>query len=187
MLSSKFKQKIIPQMIERFGYKNPFAVPKIEKIVINVGFGKRVVKESGEKRERIIKNITENLALITGQKPVLTKARKSISTFSLRKGLPIGAKVTLRGQRMLDFFEKLIKVVLPRTRDFQGIKRSAVDEKGNLTIGIKDYTAFPEALPPQNQEDIFGLEVCITTTASNKKEGLQLLQLIGVPFEKYGS
>jgi len=181
-LKEKYKQEVIPKMMERFGYENPMAVPKIEKVVVNCGFGRMVVGKGSKEREAIQEHILKTLALITGQKPALRQARKSISSFKLRKGMPIGAMVTLRGQRMYDFLEKLIWVVFPRTRDFKGIPLKSFDEKGNLTVGFKEYIPFPE-VTPEKEKGIFGLEVTITTTAKSREEGVELLKLLGFPIK----
>lgn len=165
-------------MREKFGYKNPMAVPKIEKVVVNCGFGKEVTVRSSAEREKIVKNISNILGLITGQKPSFKRARKSISAFKLKKGMLVGAKVTLRGRRMNDFLERLIWLVLPRTRDFRGISLKSIDKKGNLTIGFREYTSFPEVGP---EKGIFGLEVTVTTTAKSREEGIELLKLLGFP------
>jgi len=181
-LKEKYKKEVIPAMKERFGYKNDLAVPKIEKVTINTGFGRMAVANP-EGRQKLIQYITETLGLITGQKPVLTKARKAISSFKLRKGMPIGAMVTLRGKRMYDFLEKLIGVVLPRVRDFKGIPLKSFDEKGNVTIGFREYLPFPE-ISAEKERAIFGLEVNIATTSKNKEEGIEFLRLMGFPIEK---
>jgi large subunit ribosomal protein L5 len=182
-LKEKYKKEVIPKMMEKFGYKNPMACPKIEKVVANIGFGKQVAGKSSTEREKIQEHILKTLSLITGQKAILTKAKKSISGFKLRKGMPIGAKVTLRGQRMYEFLGKLIWLVLPRTRDFRGIPQSSIDENGNLTIGFKEYTPFPEVVP-EKEKGIFGLEVTVVTTAKTREEGIELLKLLGFPIKR---
>ncbi len=182
-LKDKYKKEIIPEMMKKFGYKNPMAVPKIEKVVVNCGFGRMVDGKTSSERKKIIENISKTLSLIIGQKPGLTKAKKSISSFQLRKGMPIGARITLRKNRMNDFLEKLIWVVLPRTRDFKGVSLKSIDKEGNLTISFKEYSSFPEVLP-EKEKGIFGLEVTIVTTADNQEQSLELLKLIGFPFKK---
>jgi large subunit ribosomal protein L5 len=181
-LKDKYKKEVIPQMMEKFGYKNPMAVPKIEKVVINCGFGKMIVGKGSAEREKIQNHILNTLSLIVGQKPSLKKARKSISSFKLRKGMTIGAQITLRGKKMYEFLEKLIWLVLPRTRDFRGIPLSAFDQNGNLTIGFREYTPFPE-VTPEKEKGIFGLEVTVVTTAKNGEEGIELLKLLGFPIK----
>ncbi len=176
-LLEKYNKEIIPHLVKKFGYKNVMAVPKMEKAVVNVGFG-RQVKDGGDFAEKV----TEALIQITGQKPILTKARKSIAGFKLREGMVIGAKVTLRSGRMYDFIDRLISVALPRSRDFRGIDPKAIDPGGNLTIGIKEDIIFPE-ISYETTKDIFGLEVTITTTAKTSEEGEELLRAIGFPLK----
>jgi len=181
-LSEKYKEEVIPAMMAKFNYKSPMAVPKIEKVVINTGFGKLVVGKTTDERKKIQESILNDLVLITGQKSILTKAKKSISAFKIRKGMPLGAKVTLRGKRMSDFLERLIHIALPRSRDFQGIGLNSFDKKGNLTIGIKEHIVFPE-VSPEKIKQIFGFEIVIVTTAKNREEGVELLKLMGFPIK----
>lgn len=181
-LQEKYKKEVIPAMIKKFGFKNPMAVPRIEKIVVNSGFGKAVITKTSSERDKYIKNVSDVLSLITGQKPSLQNARISIASFKLREGLPIGNRITLRKKKMYDFLEKLIWLVLPRKRDFRGIPLKSVDSHGSLTIGFKEYGPFPEVVL-EKDKNIFGLEVTITTTAKNKEQGIELLRLMGVPFE----
>lgn len=175
-------QKIIPDLIKKFGYKSRMSAPKIEKVVINTGLGRDLADKSSDERKKIIGSVKKDLASITGQAPVLTKAKKSISAFSLREGMAAGAKVTLRGEKMYDFLEKLINVVLPRTRDFWGIDLESVDGKGNLTLGLREHILFPE-ISPEETEKIFGLEITVVTDSENKEEGLEVLRLMGFPFK----
>ncbi len=182
-LQEKFKKEVIPEMMKKFGYKNPMAVPKIEKITVNCGFGKIVAGKTSSEREKYLKNVSEVLSLITGQKPTLQKAKMSISSFKLRKGMPIGSRVTLRKKKMYDFLGKLIWLVLPRKRDFRGIPLKSVDGNGNLTIGFKEYSPFPEVVL-EKDKNIFGLEISITTNAQNRKEGIELMRLMGLPLER---
>lgn len=181
-LKEKYEKEAIPSMMERFGYKNRMAVPRIEKVVINTGFGRLVVGKSGEEQKKIIESIINDITMIGGQKAVLTRARKSISGFKLREGLPIGAKVTLRGKRMYDFLERLIHIVLPRLRDFRGIDRKSVDRNGNLTIGIKEHIFFPE-ISPEKVKHIIGLEITVCTNAKNQETGLELFRSLGFPMK----
>jgi len=181
-LMEKYEKEVIPKMMERFGYKNKMAVPKIEKVVVNCGFGRLLYGKTPAEKEKIYNEVLDNLALICGQRPVLTKARKSISGFKIRKGMPLGAKVTLRKKRMYDFLERLIHIALPRSRDFQGILPKSFDKNGNLTIGIKEHIAFPE-IDPEKASHIFGLEVTIVTNAKSREEGLELLKLLGFPIK----
>jgi large subunit ribosomal protein L5 len=181
-LSEKYKKQIVPEMMERFGYRNKMAVPKIKKIIVNCGFGKQVADKASKEGEKIQKHILQELSLITGQKPALRKAKKSISGFKLREGTVIGAVVTLRGRRMYDFLERLIFITLPRTRDFQGIDSKLFDQKGNLSLGFKEHTSFPE-ISVEKEKSIFGLEVTIVTTSKSREEGIELLRLIGFPIK----
>jgi len=181
-LKEKYKKEVIPQMMEKFGYKNPMAVPKIEKVVLNTSFGKLVSGKTSEEQKKIYQPILEDLALICGQKPILKGAKKSISTFKIREGLPIGATVTLRRKRSADFLERLIHIALPRSRDFRGIDPKSIDKKGNLTIGIKEHITFPEILP-ERAKTIFGLEVTVVTNAKSREEGIELLRLLGFPIK----
>lgn len=176
-LKEKYTKEIVPKLKEKFGYKNNLAVPKLEKVVVNVGFGRHA------KEKAYIDNVVDALARITGQRPVLTKAKKSISSFKIRQGMTIGAKVTLRGQRMYDFVEKLIHISFPRIRDFRGISEKSVDPSGNLTVGFREHLAFPE-IKADEVENVFGLEVCLVTTAKTREEGLELFRLLGFPFKK---
>jgi len=182
-LKEKYTKEAIPQMRERFGYKNTLAVPRIEKVVINTSFGRLVTGKSKQETEKEYKGILDALALIAGQKPVLTKAKKSISGFKLRQGMPVGAKVTLRGQKMYDLLDRLIHIVLPRTRDFAGLEPSSVDKEGNLTIGIKEHIVFPE-ISAEHIKRIFGLELTVATNAKTRKEGLELFKSLGFPLKK---
>ncbi|MCD5396529.1 MAG: 50S ribosomal protein L5 [Candidatus Pacebacteria bacterium] len=182
-LKEKYKKEIIPAMMERFGYKSKMAVPKIEKVVINTGFGRLVAQKTKQEREKIIKEIIDDLAMICGQRPILTLARKSVSGFKIRKGMPIGAKVTLREEKMYDFLERLIYIALPRTRDFKGIDPKSIDKERNLTIGIKEHIVFPE-VATESLSRIFGFEITIVTTAKTREEAEELLKLIGVPIKQ---
>lgn len=171
-----YSQKAASEMTKHFGYSNVMAVPRIQKVVVNVGIGK-IIKENEK-----IDEIMESLRAITGQQPVKTKSKKAIAGFKVRQGMEIGIKTTLRGKRMWEFIDRVIHVTLPRTRDFQGISRKAVDESGNLNIGIKEHTIFPE-ISPERVRHIFGLQITVVTTAKSKKEGLELFKLIGVPLK----
>jgi large subunit ribosomal protein L5 len=176
-LQELYKKEIIPKLKEKFGYKNNLAVPKLVKAVVNVGCGRHTKEKS------YIDNIVSGLSRITGQKPVLTKARKSISSFKIREGMVVGVCVTLRKQRMYDFVEKLIHVSFPRVRDFRGISEKSVDNSGNLTIGLREHLAFPEIMADE-VENIFGLEVSLATTAKTREEALALFKMMGFPFKK---
>jgi large subunit ribosomal protein L5 len=161
-----------------FGYKNVMATPKMKKVVINVGTG-TMVKKDKNKNEAV----ADRLAKITGQKTALRGAKQSISSFKIRQGDPVGVVVTLRGKRMFAFLEKLINVALPRTKDFRGITRGAVDNIGNVTLGIKEHTIFPETAD-EDIRDVFGMSITLVSSAKNKKEGTAFFELLGVPFKK---
>ncbi len=182
-LSEKYKKEVIPEMMKKFGYKNKMAVPRIEKTVINTSYGRLLSDKTGEETRKAIDLILQDLTLITGQKAVKTYARKAIAGFKIRQGLAIGAKVTLRGKKMFDFLEKLINIVLPRTRDFNGLSLQSVDEQGNLTLAIKEQIAFPETVQ-EKAKNIFSLEITVVSSAKNKEGGLNLFKLAGFPFKK---
>lgn len=181
-LQEKYKKEVIPAMRQKFGYRNDMAVPKILKVVINTGFGKLIIGKTSDEQKKIINSISEDLSLIAAQKPILTLSKKAISGFKLRQGIAIGAKVTLRRKMMYDFLERLINIVLPRSRDFQGIPSDSFDKKGNLTLAIKEHIAFPE-VSPEKTKNIFGLEITVVTTSKKKEEGLALLKLMGFPIK----
>lgn len=176
-LKEKYQKEIVKELEEKFGYKNDMLVPRLTKVVLNVGFGNH------SKEKEYIASVVKGLTSISGQKPVLTLAKQSISAFKIREGMTIGAKVTLRGQRMYDFVEKLVGITFPRVRDFRGISDKGIDNKGNLTIGFKEHVAFPE-IRVEDIESIYGLEVCLSTTANTKAEGLELFRAFGFPFKK---
>ncbi|MFA5360295.1 MAG: 50S ribosomal protein L5 [Patescibacteria group bacterium] len=175
-LKQKYKKEIVPKMIEKFGYKNIMAVPKLTKVVINAGVGRNA------KDKNFIESVVSSLERISGQKPVQTKAKQSISAFKTRKGMIIGVAVTLRGQRMYDFMEKLIHVTFPRIRDYRGIDPKQVDNHGNLAVGFKEHIAFPE-IKADEVQNVHGLQVCLSTTAKTNKEGLELFKLMGFVFK----
>ncbi|OGF30378.1 50S ribosomal protein L5 [Candidatus Falkowbacteria bacterium RIFOXYD2_FULL_35_9] len=172
-----YQEKIIPALKEKFGYKNNMQVPTMKKVVLNVGIG------AGLKDKDYIDAVEKNLQRITGQMPVKTLAKKSISNFKIREGMVVGLKVTLRGDRMWDFVEKLVKVTLPRVRDFQGINPKSFDGMGGYSLGFKEQLAFPEILPDE-VDRTHGLEINITTSAKNNEEAFEFLNLLGFPFKK---
>ncbi|MBO8158051.1 50S ribosomal protein L5 [Thermosyntropha sp.] len=178
-LQELYRQEIVPKLMEKFGYKNVMQVPKIDKIVLNVGVGEAV------QNPKALDGAVNDLTAITGQKPVVTRARKSIAGFKLREGMPIGCKVTLRGERMYDFLDKLINFALPRVRDFRGVSPDAFDGRGNYALGIKEQTIFPE-IEYDKIDKIRGLEVSIITTAKTDEEARELLRLMGMPFRDRG-
>lgn len=172
-------QKETKVLQERLKVANVWALPRINKIVVNAGLGRAVA--SSAKPEDVVKRVSEELARITGQKPVVTRAKKAIASFKTRIGMPIGLKVTLHGSKMYDFLERFVKVALPRTRDFRGIKESAVDTNGNLNVGIKDHTVFSEA--SADVAHSFGLEFTTSVLNSNRLKSLEFFKTIGFPFE----
>jgi large subunit ribosomal protein L5 len=176
-IKEKFQKEVTPQMMEKRGYKSVMQVPRLNKIVLNIGMGEAT------QNAKALESAEADLAAIAGQHPVITRAKKSISAFKLRAGMPIGAKVTLRGERMYDFFEKLVNIALPRVREFQGVPRTAFDGRGNYTLGIKEQIVFPE-IEFDKVDKVRGLEVIIVTTANTDEEGRELLELLGMPFIK---
>ena len=176
-LKEKYRKEVIPAMMERYGYKNIMQVPRLEKVVLNIGVGEAIQNaKSLEAAER-------DLAAISGQHPVTTRAKKSIAAFRLRTGMPVGLKVTLRGERMYDFFDKLVNAVLCRIREFQGVSRNSFDGRGNYTLGFREQTVFPE-VDYDKIDKARGLEVSIITTAKEDEEGRHLLELLGMPFAR---
>jgi len=179
-LKEKYQKEIIPQMMKEFGYKNPMAVPKIKKVVINTSFGRLVAGKTAEEQKKIYTTILDDLSLICGQRSVLTEAKKSIAGFKIREGMPIGAIVTLRGNKMYDFLERLIHIAFPRSRDFHGIEKKSFDRKGNLTVGIKESIVFPE-ISPERAKTIFGFEITLVTSVKSREEGINFLKTMGFP------
>lgn len=172
-----YNQEVKKKLIERLKLKNSMEAPRVVKVVLNVGAGEAVSSKG------VLEKVQEQLTAISGQKAVITKARKSVSAFKIRKGLPIGAKVTIRGMRMYEFLEKLIKIVIPRLRDFRGIQVSSVDPHGNLNIGFSEQTIFPE-IDFDKIDKIRGLEVTVVTDAKTHEKGKTLFELLGIPFKK---
>jgi len=171
-----YKNEIISKLTEEFQYTNVMAVPKLEKIVLNVGVGEAI------QDKKVLDTIVSNMALITGQKPVTTKAKKSISNFKLREGMPIGCKVTLRGRIMYEFLDRLVTLALPRTRDFQGVTDKSFDGRGNYTMGIKEHTIFPE-IDTDKVTKMHGMDVTFVTSAQTDEEAYALLKHFGMPFK----
>ncbi|AKS37126.1 50S ribosomal protein L5 [Anoxybacillus gonensis] len=176
-LKEKYLKEVVPALMSKFNYKSVMQVPKIEKIVINMGVGDAV------QNAKALDNAVEELALISGQKPVVTRAKKSIAGFRLREGMPIGAKVTLRGERMYEFFDKLVSVSLPRVRDFRGVSKKSFDGRGNYTLGVKEQLIFPE-IDYDKVNKVRGMDIVIVTTAKTDEEARELLALLGMPFQK---
>ena len=181
-LKEKYEKEIIPAMKEKFGYKNIMVVPRFEKVVINTGFGRITSGKTSDEQKKIINSIMDDLSLICGQRPALTKAKKSVAAFKIRQGMNIGAMVTLRRAKMYDFIDKVINIALPRSRDFQKVSEKLFDKKGNLTIPIKEHIIFPE-ISPEDVKIIFGFEITIVTTAKTREEGIELLRLAGLPIK----
>lgn len=176
-LAEKYQKEVVPALREKFNYGNKLAVPKVLKITVNAGINIRVADNTYQE------TVENTIIRITGQKPVKTKAKKAISAFKVKEGMVVGMKATLRGQKMYDFLDKLISIALPRIRDFRGLPTKNVDQQGNLSIGIKEHNVFPE-IKSDEIEKIHGLEITITTNANNREKGLELLRLMGLPFQK---
>jgi large subunit ribosomal protein L5 len=173
----QYKSDVIPQLMTEFGYKNVMQVPKLQKIVVNIGLGEAI------QNAKAIDAAVSDLSAITGQKPVVTRAKKSIAAFKLRAGMPIGAMVTLRGQRMYEFLDRLTSVTMPRIRDFRGVSPNSFDGRGNYTLGLREQIVFPE-IDYDKVDKTRGLEMSFVTTAKNDEEGRRLLALLGVPFAR---
>jgi len=176
-LKAHYKKNVVPALTKEFGYKNVMAVPKLEKVAINIGLGEAT--QNGKLMDGAVNELTQ----IVGQKPVITKARKSIAAFKLREGMSIGCMVTLRGDRMYEFLDRLMNVALPRVRDFRGVSQKSFDGRGNYTLGIRDQLIFPE-IDYNKVEKVKGMNISITTTAKTDQEGLALLRQLGMPFRQ---
>ena len=176
-LRQKYENEVKNQMVEKFGYKSVMQIPTIDKIVINMGIGDAV------SNSKVLDEAVAELALITGQKPDITRAKKSIAGFRLREGMPIGCKVTLRGERMYDFLDKLVSVSLPRVRDFRGVSKKSFDGRGNYTLGVKEQLIFPE-IDFDKVNKVRGMDIVVVTTANTDEEARELLTQLGMPFQK---
>lgn len=176
-LVEKYKETVMPSMMSKFNYKSIMEVPAVEKIVINIGVGEAV------SNSKILDEAIEELAQITGQAPVVTRAKKSIANFKLREGMPIGCKVTLRGEKMYEFLDKLMNISLPRVRDFRGVSNTSFDGRGNYTLGIKEQLIFPE-IDYDKVTHTRGMDIIVVTTAKTNEEGKALLEELGMPFKK---
>lgn len=174
-LKEKYRKEVVPSLMKRFGYRNLMQVPKLEKIVINIGVGEAI------QNVKFLESSISDLTIITGQKPIMRRAKKSISNFKLREGAPIGCCVTLRKDRMLDFFDKLVNIAIPRIRDFRGVPAKSFDGRGNFNLGLKEQLIFPE-IDYDKVEKIRGMNITICTTAKTDEEGLELLKALGMPF-----
>lgn len=176
-IREKYNQEVLPALMKKFAYKNPMQAPKLEKIVINIGLG------AAKENAKLLESAVEELKIITGQAPVITRAKKSIANFKLREGQAIGCKVTLRGEKMESFFDKLVNISLPRVRDFRGVSNTSFDGRGNYSLGIKEQLIFPE-IEFDKIEQIRGMDVIIVTTANTDEESKEFLTLMGMPFKK---
>lgn len=176
-LQEKYQNSIRKELLAKFQYKSTMQIPKVEKIVINMGCGDAVANS------KVLDDAQDELMQISGQKPIVTKAKKSIANFKLREGMPIGCKVTLRGERMYEFLDKLVSIALPRVRDFHGTNQNAFDGRGNYTLGIKEQLIFPE-INFDKVKKVRGMDIVIVTTANTDEEGRSLLELMGMPFKK---
>mgnify|MGYP001270494860 CR=1 FL=1 len=174
-LLQKIRDEIGPEMMKEFGYSSVMQIPRLDKVVVNIGLGEAL------QNARAIENVTSDLGRITGQRPVTTKAKKSIAGFKIREGMPIGAMVTMRGRRMYEFVDRLLNASLPRIRDFQGLSRNSFDGRGNYSIGIREHTIFPE-IDYNSIDRIRGMQIVIVTSAGNDQEGMRFLELAGMPF-----
>ncbi|MFH1797838.1 MAG: 50S ribosomal protein L5 [Candidatus Omnitrophota bacterium] len=176
-LKEKYQEEIIPALMKKFGYGNKMDVPRLKKIVVNVGMGEMANQKD------LIDPLREEIALLTGQRPALTKSKKSISNFKIRAGAPVGYKVTLRKVRMYEFLDRLVNFVIPRIRDFRGVSRAAFDKNGNYTLGIKEQTIFPE-LELDKVKVTHGMDICFVMSSNKKEQSMSLLEKFGMPFEK---
>ena len=177
-LFDKYMKEVVPAMTTKFGIKNPMAVPRIEKVVINMGVGEAITDV------KILEVAAEDLTAITGQKPLTRRARKAVSNFKLKEGTPVGCKVTLRRERMYEFLNRFINVVLPRIRDFNGIPSKSFDREGNYTLGLKEQSIFPEIDPTRRDFRAQGMDITIVVKGGTPEKNLEMLKLLGVPFEK---
>ena len=176
-LKKKYREEVIPELMKRFKYKNPMQAPRLEKIVVNCGAGE-IARDS-----KLMDIIMNDLAIITGQKPQIRRAKKSVSNFKIRKGMPVGLRVTLRGDRMYEFLERLISVAIPRIRDFRGLSPDSFDGRGNYTFGVTEQLIFPE-IEYDKVQSVFGMDITLVTTAKTDEEGRELLKLLGMPFKR---
>jgi large subunit ribosomal protein L5 len=178
-LHDRYRKDVVPALTKRFGYTNTMAVPRVSKVTLNIGLGE------ASSNVKLLDTATAELGQIAGQKPVITRAKKSIANFKVRKGMPIGCMVTLRGEQMYEFLDRMTSVVLPRVRDFKGLPPNSFDGRGNYTMGLRDQLVFPE-IDYTRVDKIKGMNITITTTARNDEEGRELLKLLGVPFRAQG-
>jgi large subunit ribosomal protein L5 len=176
-LKQMYRDEVVPTMMREFGYKNVMQVPRLEKIVVNIGLGEAL------QNPRALDSASQDIAIITGQKPIITRAKRSIANFKVREGNPIGLKVTVGGDRMYEFFDRMVNATLPRIRDFHGVSGKAFDGRGNFSLGIREQLVFPE-IDYDKVDRIRGLQVTVITTAKSDEEGKRLLELLGMPFSR---
>lgn len=176
-LHDRYRKEVVPALAKRFGYKNTMAVPRVQKVTLNIGLGE------ASQNVKLLDTAAAELGQIAGQKPVITRAKKSIANFKIRKGMPIGCMVTLRGEQMYEFLDRMTSVVLPRVRDFKGLPPNSFDGRGNYTVGLRDQLVFPE-IDYTRVDKIKGMNITITTSARSDEEGRELLKLLGVPFRQ---
>ena len=177
VLAQEYKEEILPQLMEKFDYNNVMEAPKLEKLVVNVGLG------DAKEDTKLLDTVVDEIARITGQQPTVTRAKKSIANFKIRTGMPVGIKVTLRGEQMFEFLYKLINVTMPRIRDFRGVSPKSFDGRGNYSLGISEHTVFPE-INIDDVEHVHGMEITVVTSAETDEEAFEMLSLMGMPFKK---
>lgn len=177
VLANEYKEEILPQLMEKFNYNNVMEAPKLEKVVVNVGLG------DAKEDTKLLDTVVDEIARITGQSPTVTRAKKSIANFKIREGMPVGVKVTLRGEQMFEFLYKLINITMPRIRDFRGVSPKSFDGRGNYSLGISEHTVFPE-INIDDVDDVHGMEITIVTSAETDEEAFELLSLMGMPYKK---
>ncbi|MGP3778949.1 50S ribosomal protein L5 [Halanaerobium saccharolyticum] len=177
VLANEYKEEILPQLMEKFDYNNVMEAPKLEKIVVNVGLG------DAKEDTKLLDTVVDEIARITGQSPTVTRAKKSIANFKIREGMPVGVKVTLRGEQMFEFLYKLINITMPRIRDFRGVSPKSFDGRGNYSLGISEHTVFPE-INIDDVDNVHGMEITIVTSAETDEEAFELLSLMGMPYKK---
>ena len=177
VLAEKYKEEILPQLMEKFDYNNVMEAPELEKIVVNVGLG------DAKEDTKLLDTVVDEIARITGQSPSVTRAKRSIANFKIREGMPVGVKVTLRGEQMFEFLYKLINVSMPRIRDFRGVSPKSFDGRGNYSLGISEHTVFPE-INIDDVDNVHGMEITIVTSAETDEEAFEMLSLMGMPYKK---
>lgn len=177
VLANEYKEEILPQLMEKFDYNNVMEAPKLEKVVVNVGLG------DAKEDTKLLDTVVDEIARITGQSPSVTRAKKSIANFKIREGMPVGVKVTLRGEQMFEFLYKLVNITMPRIRDFRGVSPKSFDGRGNYSLGISEHTVFPE-INIDDVDNVHGMEITIVTSAETDEEAFELLSLMGMPYKK---